>query len=275
MLSNFGKVGRICGGRSLLLRKNPSSLRSHYSTSRPLSQLFSRGHVIGSNSNLPRGEQIPVAVLNPSRQYSNDVKRAFPSYYVYGDNCILHIKPIMPKFKSVTQDGISLQEKGRMLLELAPAKTGNQRGFNWEEKISFALTVEEMGLMLSQLPHYRVAFGRKIGGNNSTGFNGAGYDLVSAPVSNESIDKVLIADPDDGATITFRLDFQKEGVGGQFPPPGTNEGCRSAPLEATIEAGEWEVIKTLFRESIPRFLGWSKMMDIELSSAVDMAKKPM
>lgn len=181
----------------------------------------------------------------------------------------------MPKFKSVTQDGISLQEKGRMLLELAPAKTGNQRGFNWEEKISFALTVEEMGLMLSQLPHYRVAFGRKIGGDNSTGFNGAGYDLVSAPVSNESIDKVLIADPGDGATITFRLDFQKEGVGGQFPPPGTNEGCRSAPLEATIEAGEWEVIKTLFRESIPRFLGWSKMMDIELSSAVDMAKKPM
>lgn len=155
-----------------------------------------------------------------------------------------------------------------MLLEFAPMNGGNQLGFQWDEKIGFALSVEEIGLLISQLPHYGVTLSRKLGGDQTSGFNGASYDLVSS-TTNESIEKVLTATPGDGATIIFRVDYMKDGVGGQLPPASaTNEGSRSAPLEVAIEAGEWEVVLSLFRESLPYFCGWNKMMDIGIANAI-------
>lgn len=197
-----------------------------------------------------------------------EINRAFPSYSIMGDKCLLTIKPIMPSFKSVSNDAIALQQKGRMLLEFAPMNGGNQLGFQWDEKIGFALSVEEIGLLISQLPHYGVTLSRKLGGDQTSGFNGASYDLVSS-TTNESIEKVLTATPGDGATIIFRVDYMKDGVGGQLPPASaTNEGSRSAPLEVAIEAGEWEVMLSLFRESLPYFCGWNKMMDIGIANAI-------
>mmetsp|Transcript_11817 Transcript_11817/g.17720 ORF Transcript_11817/g.17720 Transcript_11817/m.17720 type:complete len:276 (-) Transcript_11817:5394-6221(-) len=203
-----------------------------------------------------------------SQKRSYEINRAFPSYSVMGDNSLLTMKPIMPKFKSVSNDAISLQQKGRMLIEFAPKNASNQPGFQWDEKIGFALSVEEIGLLISQLPHYGVTLSRKVGGDQSTGFNGGSYDLVSSS-TNESIDKVLTAQPGDGATITFRIDYMKDGMGGQLPPASaTNESSRSAPLEVTVEAGEWEVLLSLFKESLPYFCGWNKMMDIGIANAI-------
>jgi hypothetical protein len=203
-----------------------------------------------------------------------EINRAFPSYSVMGKECLLTMKPIMPQFKSVSNDAIALQQKGKMLLEFAPMNPGDKMGFQWDEKIGFALSVEEIGLLISQLPHYGVTLSRKMGGdqNYSTGFNGASYDLVSSTstsTSTETIEKVMTVMPGDGATIVFKIDFMKDGMGGQLAPASaTNEVSRSAPLEVTVQAGEWEVLLSLFRESLPYFSGWNKMMDIGIANAI-------
>ena len=47
----------------------------------------------------------------------------------------------------------------------------------------------------------------------------------------------------------------KDGIGGQTPPSAAmNETSISAPLEVVVEAGEWEVVLSLLRDSIPQLL---------------------
>ena len=45
---------------------------------------------------------------------------------------------------------------------------------------------------------------------------------------------------------------------------------KSTPLEVTLQAGEFEVIKSIFQTSIPYILGWNTTMDI--ASAAAMSK---
>jgi hypothetical protein len=199
------------------------------------------------------------------------------------------MKPILPKFKhsqgpSNGSNGISLLQKGRMLLEFSPKNQGNQKGFQWNEKISFALTVEEMGLLLSQLPHYSVTLSRRIGGGESSNgvvggaapfkrISASTYEFVSTGTdtfTNEYVDKVLTVEPGEGATLTFQIDYRKDGVGGQKAPAFvSNETSNSAPLHVVLEAGEWEVISTLFRDSIPHLLGWNQMMNIGVHNVMN------
>jgi len=183
----------------------------------------------------------------------------------------------MPKFKqsqgqsSSSGNTISLLQKGRMLLEFSPKNQGNQKGFQWNEKISFALTVEEMGLLLSQLPHYTVTLSRRIGGEGNGGFDASTYDLISTgTATNEYMDKVLTVEPGDGATVMFQIDYMKDGVGGQKPPAFVpNEISTFAPLHVIVEAGEWEVISAIFRDSIPHLLGWNQMMNVGVHNAMN------
>lgn len=219
----------------------------------------------------------PFSMIQGNKNFQiksyNAVTRSFPSYSVMGEKCLLVIKPIMPKFKHVptqsNDNAVAIAQKGRMMLEFSPKN--EEKGFNWSEKISFALTAEEMGLLLSQLPHYSVTLSRRIGGAEQGGFGGSAYNLVGAASagSNEYIDKVLTAEPGEGATIAFRIDYMKDGVGGLTAPVfAQNETSRSAPLHVVVEAGEWEVISTIFRDSIPHLLGWNQMMDISIHHAI-------
>ena len=45
---------------------------------------------------------------------------------------------------------------------------------------------------------------------------------------------------------------------------------KTTPLEVTLQAGEFEVIKSIFQTSIPYILGWNTTMDI--ASAAAMSK---
>ena len=45
---------------------------------------------------------------------------------------------------------------------------------------------------------------------------------------------------------------------------------QTTPLEVTLQAGEFEVIKSIFQTSIPYILGWNTTMDI--ASAAAMSK---
>lgn len=190
-------------------------------------------------------------------------KRAFPNYTVASDLCFLNMKPISPEFKVVAKDAITVSSKGKLLLELSPGNgTG---GYNWDHKLSFALTTEEIGLCLSQLPHYPVSFSRTIGGNYDIGRNGAEYGLIGA-TTNENIEKVLTLTPGDGATITFSIDHEKDGVAGYMI-----QSVQTSALSIVIQAGEWEVLSTLMRDTLPSLCGWSKMIEIQMNNAIQNA----
>jgi hypothetical protein len=45
---------------------------------------------------------------------------------------------------------------------------------------------------------------------------------------------------------------------------------QTTPIEVTVQAGEFEVLKSIFQTSIPYILGWNTTMDI--ASAAAMSK---
>jgi hypothetical protein len=43
---------------------------------------------------------------------------------------------------------------------------------------------------------------------------------------------------------------------------------QSTPLEVTLQAGEFEVVKCIFQTSIPYLLGWNATMDLAAAAAI-------
>lgn len=43
---------------------------------------------------------------------------------------------------------------------------------------------------------------------------------------------------------------------------------QTTPIEVTLQAGEWEVFKSIFQTSIPYLLGWNTTMDIASAAAM-------
>ena len=190
-------------------------------------------------------------------------KRAFPNYSIASGLCFLNMKPISPEFKMVSKDAIAVSQRGKILLELSP---GNGKGgYIWDQKLSFAMTTEEIGLCLSQLPHYAVSFSRIVGGNNNVGKNGVEYELIGA-TTNENIEKVLTLTPGEGATITISIDHEKDGVAGYMI-----KGLKSSAMTIVIQAGEWEVLSTLLRDILPSLSGWTQLTDIQINNAIQNA----
>ena len=155
-----------------------------------------------------------------------------------------------------------------MLFQFSPSSSN---GVKWNEKISFALSAEELGLLVTQLPYHPVNFVREIMSGQDSGLNSERYNVVS---DDNSVTKTLTATPIEGASIHFEIDYMKNGIGGQMPPPNTSESnCQSAPMRVVVQAGEWEVLKSIAHESIPYLVGWSKLMDIAILDAVRNREK--
>lgn len=136
----------------------------------------------------------------------------------------------------------------------------------WTSKTIFSLTAEELGLLINQLPGNSVEMAHPIWDNNAGG--NAGAPEIATQTSGDAVEKVLTIEPGEGATLTFKVDYMKGGVGGQSPP-GVEE-FPTTPVEITIQAGEFEVLKSIFQTSIPYILGWNTTMDI--ASAAAMSK---
>eukprot|EP00551_Chaetoceros_affinis_P001425 CAMPEP_0203641468 /NCGR_PEP_ID=MMETSP0088-20131115/6781_1 /ASSEMBLY_ACC=CAM_ASM_001087 /TAXON_ID=426623 /ORGANISM="Chaetoceros affinis, Strain CCMP159" /LENGTH=181 /DNA_ID=CAMNT_0050496921 /DNA_START=257 /DNA_END=802 /DNA_ORIENTATION=- len=176
------------------------------------------------------------------------------------------MKPMIPKFKTSGQDGniINLSERGRMMFQFSPTSSS---GIKWNENITFALSAEELGLLVSQLPYHPVTFVRELTSRQGSAFNDEKYDIVS---DDDSVMKTFIVTPIEGASVHFEIDFKKNGIGGQMPPANSAERANglSAPMRVVLQAGEWEVLKSLAQESIPYLLGWRKLMDIAIEDAI-------
>ncbi len=195
--------------------------------------------------------------------------RAFPSYTIYGETCVLQMKCIMPKFKNVGQDGniIAVSQQGRMIFEFIPA---SQSGIQWQRGISFALKPEEMGLLINQIPIYPVSFTRTLFADvqnvgDGNGMDGGRYDMVS---DDDSVFKTMTVRPVDGAAISFQIDYIKNGIGGQVPPLNSTErNYECAPLDLNVQAGEWECLKLTAQKAIPLLIGWESLMEVAMKDA--------
>lgn len=122
-----------------------------------------------------------------------------------------------------------------------------------ENSIRFALSPEEAGLILDQLPENDVELARS---------GGPGYEEVP--------DKVFrIAPLEDGA-VSFIIDFEKHGVGGMMPD--SQAGSGPGPLEVCASAGEFVVFRELVKSTIPTLTGWSEMLEIAINNRKEGAK---
>lgn len=189
-------------------------------------------------------------------------RRGYPQYTMFSSDSALSMKAAMPVFKKAGMDGVAVERRGKMMLEFVP-RNASGSGFAWNDKTIFSLTVEEVGLLLSQLPGNAVELSHPTFSSDDGAF---GQESQVTQVSGDIVEKVLTVDPGDGATMTFKVDYVTNGVGGQTPPGF--DGIPSTPLEITIQAGEFEVLRSIFQTSIPYILGWNTTMDIASAAAI-------
>ena len=57
----------------------------------------------------------------------------------------------------------------------------------------------------------------------------------------------------------------------QYYPVFTVKCLQDTPLEVTVQAGEFEVVKSIFQSSIPYLLGWSALMDLSTAAGISRA----
>jgi hypothetical protein len=120
-------------------------------------------------------------------------------------------------------------------------------------------------LILDQLPDHPVELSRRVpsGGDN----NGM---MITSSVTDETPDKVLRLIPGVGGSVTFKIDYEKNGVGGQSPLYG--EDNASGPLEVTAQLGEVQVVREIIRSSIPALVGWTTMLNVAMQKSLDDAQ---
>ncbi|KAL9181138.1 hypothetical protein ACHAXT_009943 [Thalassiosira profunda] len=221
--------------------------------------LASRQHDVASR---------PPASASPPRRSLSSMggmmpRRGYPQYTIFGPDTALGLRASLPQFKRAGTDGVSVDRRGKLVMEFIP-RNNTGAGFAWNDKVLFSLSVEEVGLLLSQLPGNTVELSHQTRDPNLAGEEGGGYGV--AQLSGDAIDKVMTIEPGEGATLTFKVDYVKDGVGGQTPPGA--DTLPTTPLEITIQAGEFEVVKSICQTSIPYLLGWNTTMDIASAAAM-------
>lgn len=128
-----------------------------------------------------------------------------------------------------------------------------------DHQIRFALSPEECGLLVDQLPkNQKVEFLRRTQQYNDFPEDGDG----------PSPDKVLHITPGQAGMVSFKVDFEKDGVGGYGASGNNMPADVAGPLEVVVQTGEYQVIHSLIQTSLPHLVGWTTMMELALSRSV-------
>lgn len=85
--------------------------------------------------------------------------------------------------------------------------------------------------------------------------------------AGEVPEKILTITPNEGGQFAFKIDFVRDGVGGQKAGPGEATG----PLEVVAQLGEYVVIRELFQKTIPTLIGWDVQLKYAIEQSVSMA----
>ena len=74
----------------------------------------------------------------------------------------------MPQFRRAGNDGVSVERRGKLILEWIP-RNNTGAGFAWNDKTIFSMTAEEVGLLIHQLPDNSVELSHPTYNNVSDG----------------------------------------------------------------------------------------------------------
>jgi hypothetical protein len=129
-------------------------------------------------------------------------------------------------------------------------------GFDREAQIRFGLSPEEVGFILDQLPGNEVEFVRRLPADQP------GTTAADMP------EKILRITPGEGGQFSFKIDYEKNSVGGQTVG-GTTEAL--GPLEVVAQLGEYVVIRKLMELSIPSLIGWDVQTNFAMQNAMNLA----
>jgi hypothetical protein len=191
---------RICGSRALL-RCAPKTRNA----------AFVEQNTPGRPSSL-LAKSVSSSTYSGS-DYGTQGLKAYPQYGVHGLTYFV-MKVMPPTFKVVKNNILNVDNarKGRILFEFTPR--GLDGKYDWSQSIRFALSAEEIGLLVNQLPHYKVEFSRV------PSVRGDGDDAYGFAVTPDTPEKVLTVEPGELGAVNFTIDYVKDGVGGNPPGPG-------------------------------------------------------
>ena len=216
----------------------------------------------------------------------NGPLRSQPQYAIFGEKTMMSIKMIPPVFRCLKNGSLVLDQnkKGRILLEWSPrGDAGTFRnylndndihpllivaipflfslynkigGFDREAQIRFGLSPEEVGFLLHQLPDNEVEFVRRLPADQP------GTSAADMP------EKILRITPGEGGQFAFKIDYEKDSVGGQIVG-GTTDAL--GPLEVVAQLGEYVVMRKLMEQSLPSLIGWDVQTNFALQNAMNLA----
>jgi hypothetical protein len=190
---------------------------------------------------------------------STNASRAYPHFPIYGSNCVMQLSPIVPVFEKTSGNGIITKSMGKILLQFAPLIEEEEsppgmyprtKKYAYSRSGKIALSPEDVGALLYHVPKGEtVSVSRNISADNVS-----------------SISKVLtVRLENDSASFIF--DYVMNGTGGQENSDGLD-----VPLSVTASMGDFEVLQSVLRDSLPKLTGWSDLTNLNLENAVRDAK---
>ena len=81
-------------------------------------------------------------------------------------------------------------------------------------------------------------------------------------------EKILRITPGEGGQFSFKIDYEKDSVGGQIVG-GTAEPL--GPLEVVAQLGEYVVMRKLMELSLPSLIGWDVQTNFAMQNAMNVA----
>ncbi|KAL7581432.1 hypothetical protein ACA910_022013 [Epithemia clementina (nom. ined.)] len=223
----------------------------------------------------PRYSAIPLlqaavgnGVVTRSLSSFHGSVRAYPSYSVVAETCIMSIKLIPPQFRLLRSNILTLDnaKRGRLLVEFTPRIAGGSPTREKDKIRRFALSAEEVGFLLHQLPGNPVDFSRKA---PKEYIGETSHDAPEEGTTEHM--KVFRMVPGDSGIVTFSIENEFEGQeGAQQPSESHTDTDRMAVI---VQLGEFEVMREIMRSTIPLLTGWSTMTDIYMQRQFDIAKQ--
>ena len=199
--------------------------------------------------------------------HTADSPRAYPSYSVYNQSFQMALKPILPTLQQ-SESGIFMEKSGRMLLEFSSRLDDGSNRFDYNSKEMIALSGEEMGMILNCAPGNDVEIKRsQIEGTQAPiSYEGPIFKMSSPSKGYSLIEEESVVEdniyPDIERMrmkLTVKLGADDcvlfELLSRRGFKNSIDMDMDSKVFTVEAQAGQFEVLKALFRNCIPFLSG--------------------
>ncbi|KAI3962153.1 hypothetical protein MKW98_005784, partial [Papaver atlanticum] len=183
------------------------------------------------------------AVARPNPASDGDSGKVFVDYTIFKGKGALNMSPIPPKFSQLQSGGgMKIDRKGAMMLNFFPAV--GPKKYDWQNRQGFALSVTEIGALISLGPSESAEF----------------FHDPSMQSSNAGqVRKKLSVQPlGNGAGFSFSLNVNN------------SVSKTSDQFYVPVSKAEFEVMRSSFNYILPRIMGWDLLFNPQLPASVNV-----